>query len=195
MEYSLSTTVWLIYAAVGFVPTLISMISSASGNRQPIYPAKPIHTQLDEYTMWNQDGVCGNSADIARDRGCRFELATGTWQPPQCFSNDEDHIFRHKRPWKFFRDQTGTVEVTLAELESTRAVLWTTWEFHLWRCAYLWKRDVLVANRNISGDIGGRQHCVDNALLQETRHGLSSIIVPYQTRFSSCQSPPDFIVL
>ncbi|TLD21083.1 hypothetical protein PspLS_09247 [Pyricularia sp. CBS 133598] len=61
----------------------------------------------------------------------------------------------------------------------TDVQVWTTWEFHLYRCAWLWKRDVLVANGNITGPIGGRQRRTNKALIKEDIFAVGKVVAGY----------------
>ncbi|KAK2036966.1 hypothetical protein LZ31DRAFT_600881 [Colletotrichum somersetense] len=112
---------------------------------------------------------CGVNPDEAIAKGCHFESYTATWQLPQCYDKDLDEEFRALRPWKFYLDKNGTTEVTLAELESGVRQAWTTWEFHLWQCAFYWKKEVKIAHGLTSGSISTHQ-CLDNSLMQESKH-------------------------
>ncbi|KAK2035936.1 hypothetical protein LZ31DRAFT_283371 [Colletotrichum somersetense] len=157
---------------------------------------------------------CGQNRDMALSKGCVFEMATGTWQLPSCTHQQQNNHFSQLRNWEFFVYENRTLGEThpqtnigIHSRRNLRAVspdelqylgpniqVWTTWEFHLYRCAWLWKRDVLVANGNITGPIGGRQHCVDEALMKEDRFALGDVVAGYRVRFLSCSAPPSFIV-
>ncbi|KAK2001021.1 hypothetical protein LX36DRAFT_737452 [Colletotrichum falcatum] len=136
---------------------------------------------------------CGSTPDEAIAKGCRFESYTATWQLPQCYDKDLDDEFRVLRPWKFYLDINGTTEVTLAELESGVDQAWTTWEFHLWQCAFYWKKEVKIAHGLTSGSISTHQ-CLDNSLMQESKHPKDYIGIPYWPRFTSCRPPSDISV-
>ncbi|KAL0930018.1 uncharacterized protein CTRU02_211231 [Colletotrichum truncatum] len=156
---------------------------------------------------------CGQDSNAAIRLGCVFELATGTWQPPECTHQQQEEKFRQIRNWKFFayknstfdnmhvaingiHDRNNLYEVALDQVQflGSTVQIWTTWEFHLYRCAWLWRRDVLVANGNVTGHLGGRQHCVDEALMKEDRYALDDVVAGYRVRFLSCSAPPQFIV-
>ncbi|KAF1956575.1 hypothetical protein CC80DRAFT_396070, partial [Byssothecium circinans] len=83
---------------------------------------------------------CGSTPNDARARGCHFESYTATWQLPECYDKDLDEEFRALRPWRFFGEKNGTVDVSLSEVENESIQAWTTWEFHLWQCSFLWKK-------------------------------------------------------
>ncbi|TDZ39616.1 hypothetical protein C8035_v005419 [Colletotrichum spinosum] len=156
---------------------------------------------------------CGQDGETALSRGCVFELATGTWQLPECTNQQQEEGFRRTRSWKFYaytnrtlgethpavdgiHDRQNLREIPVDELQHLDSdfQVWTTWEFHLYRCAWLWKRDVLAANRQLTGQIGQRQHCVDEALMKEERFKLDDVVAGYRVRFLSCSSPPHFVV-
>lgn len=158
---------------------------------------------------------CGQDAATALSRGCIFELATGTWQPPACTHREQNDFFSSQREWEFFIYENLTLGEAHPQTESggvhdrrnlravashdlphlgTNVQVWTTWEFHLYRCAWLWKRDVLAANGNITGPIGGRQNCADEALMKENKFAMGDVVAGYRLRFLSCSVPPNFVV-
>ncbi|KAL0766538.1 hypothetical protein CaCOL14_010983 [Colletotrichum acutatum] len=110
---------------------------------------------------------CGRDAPTALSRGCKFESYTATWQPPQCFDSALDAEFRQTRPWKFYTSRNSTTELSWSDVEKIKAgQAWTTWEFHLYSCAFLWKKEVKIAHGLVSGTIDYHQ-CLDHALMQD----------------------------
>jgi hypothetical protein len=178
------------------------------------HPSRSVSTnEWNEATVYSARYPCGTNSSTANARGCAFELATGTWQLPECTHLAEETKFRGLRDWKFYVYKNATFgdshpsingihnrrdleEVSIHELPDLgpAAQVWTTWEFHLYRCAWLWKRDVLAANGNITGPVGGRQHCIDDGLAKESRYSLGDIVTGYRVRYQSCMAPPDYVV-
>ncbi|KAI9162730.1 O-methyltransferase [Paramyrothecium foliicola] len=138
-------------------------------------------------------GRCGITPKEAHAKGCRFESFSATWQLPECYDEELDKEFRSLQPWKFFKDQNGTIEISLAEVEKGSAQVWTTWGFHLWQCAFHWKKEVKIAHGLVSGSITPHQ-CLDHSLMQDHRHPQDYVGVPYWPRFQPCQPPSDISV-
>lgn len=136
---------------------------------------------------------CGLSSISALAKGCHFESYTATWQPPQCYDRELDEEFRSLKSWKFYSDKKGTQEFGWTDAESDSGQLWTTWEFHLWQCAFIWKKEVKIAHGLVSGTINYHQ-CLDNSLMQEHKYPNEHIVIPYWPRFSSCRPPSDISI-
>lgn len=137
---------------------------------------------------------CGRDGATAMDRGCSFESYTATWQPPQCFDAALDTEFRNTKPWKFYTDRNASAEVSWGAVEKgIFPQVWTTWEFHLHSCAFIWKKEVKIAHGIVSGTIDYHQ-CLDHALMQDYATPLDHVSVPFWPRFTSCRPPSDISV-
>ncbi|TLS26757.1 hypothetical protein PpBr36_04828 [Pyricularia pennisetigena] len=158
-----------------------------------ISPQVPLSSRGLVDTFLSDPTPCGTTPHEAVAKGCRFESYTATWQLPQCYDKDLDEEFRALRPWKFYLDRNGTKEVSLAELEAGTVSAWTTWEFHLWQCAFYWKKEVKVAHGLVSGSITPHQ-CLDNSLMQDYKYPKDHVNIPYWPRFTSCRPPSDIPV-
>ncbi|EGX90437.1 hypothetical protein CCM_06857 [Cordyceps militaris CM01] len=90
-------------------------------------------------------GDCGNSADDARARGCRYSIVLHAWLPASCLTaaDDEDarDMYRDRR-WPFATAAAGGARnMTVGELGAgDYGYFDTTFDWHVTHCMYVWKR-------------------------------------------------------
>jgi hypothetical protein len=138
------------------------------------------------------NGDCGNSANEARTRGCRFDRILHAWLPPACTRQEdirEEQDFLTVDNWKYYRDPQQTEELTLEEAyRGELEVLYTSWRWHLVHCTYVWKKlhRALLDGKNIdsySANINHTAHCSEAILLDSANESLSTRIF---TKFPTC---------
>lgn len=100
-----------------------------------------IDTKTGQPASWF-NGDCGNTATEAKALDCRFDMVLHAWLPRDCVSGDdvEDEVLMYAdRDWHW-----GLDNKTETSLETVRggelAYVWTSFDWHVAHCAYVWKR-------------------------------------------------------
>lgn len=119
---------------------------------------------------------CGNSTDIAKSRGCQFDLLNYVWLPERCIEKETVEEFRiwlnsperQFGSWPFFADREGHERIANEQALSERVNVDTRapQEEHLAHCIFLWRRLVRVADMKVELDIGMGHihHCTEGLL-------------------------------
>jgi hypothetical protein len=83
---------------------------------------------------------CGDTPEIARQRGCSFDLISFAWQTPECYDSDLVSEFANWDRWSFYTDSHGNVTISeVAALAGERS-LWVTWNYHIVHCTFMWRQ-------------------------------------------------------
>ncbi|KAJ5798677.1 uncharacterized protein N7503_006182 [Penicillium pulvis] len=119
---------------------------------------------------------CGNSTDIAKSRGCQFDLLNYVWLPEPCIEQETVNEFRiwlnsperQFGRWPFFSDREGQERIADEQALSERVHVDTRapQEEHLAHCIFLWRRLARIAVMKVELDIGiGHiHHCTEGLL-------------------------------
>ncbi|KAJ0109996.1 hypothetical protein J7T55_014798 [Diaporthe amygdali] len=106
---------------------------------------------------------CGSSASDARRLGCRFDIMSFSWLPPNCFDEELSHDFDTIQPWQWFADAAGTQEIPKSEVLMGEAKsLFVSFQYHRTHCVFMWRKlhRALGAKGMVDSYIGGYNHTV-----------------------------------
>jgi hypothetical protein len=69
---------------------------------------------------------CGNTPQVARQRGCSFDLISFAWQTPECYDSSLVSEFATWGKWSFYTDKYGNVSVPQHVALVGEQSLWVT---------------------------------------------------------------------
>lgn len=113
---------------------------------------------------------CGSSPHTALERGCRFDLMGFTWKPRECFDGELMEQFMQEKHWQWSLNSNGTELLSRGDIETGVYELgWTTWEYHLTHCLYMWmklRRDIIFNRPRDQSvmDLDHSLHCAEKLL-------------------------------
>jgi hypothetical protein len=98
------------------------------------------------------DCYCGTSLAEAEQLGCVFDQMASAWMPPQCHDERLSSQFDHSGPldggrWSYYTDKNGAQELSvqeLAELGGKLTHYYTTLQWHLVHCNFIWRMQYLA---------------------------------------------------
>lgn len=134
-------------------------------------------------------GDCGSTLVQARAAGCKFDVVSFSWLPPECHEQSLIDDFLELQDWQWYRTPTSqdTVHRWLV-LDGAHSELYVTREYHIFHCTYQWKKMHLgLQKRIIDTYIGGYNHTAhcDKMLTEEApRNQTDTRIV---RKFVQCQ--------
>lgn len=118
-------------------------------------------------------GACGSTAEIARSRGCHFDLILASWVKDECFDRELYHDYVHDgfntRNWTFWWDKENTRALTKEEaLSGDWETVYVDADYHYAHCAYFWSKQWkqlmtgggVVALTERERKDGHTQHCI-----------------------------------
>ena len=133
---------------------------------------------------------CGNSPHEARERGCRFDLMGFTWKPRECFDEELMEQFMQEKQWHWSLNPNGTELLSEGDIRTgVYEVGWTTWDYHLTHCLYMWmklRRDV-ISNRPRDQsvmDLDHSLHCVEK--LVTPRLDKNAWVTKFHITYPTC---------
>jgi hypothetical protein len=134
---------------------------------------------------------CGGSPDIARARGCRFELHNFAWVPSECYDEDLSQEWYDKYDWLMTRDRNGKQVITKEEAQKGDvAAVWVTWPQHVTHCGLVWRKyhRSIMFNRpmdNWTNSYFHTNHCGEMTVkwdfLKNSSSGLDVLHLKYPT--------------
>jgi len=136
---------------------------------------------------------CGSTIAEAKALGCEFDLLGASWTPPACIDYELVDEFKNLKPWKYYADQKGTIEVLQSDLEKRPAgeegAFYATLEYHQFHCGYEWKKmhRALAAGKPLESDLSDYHHtahCVEK--VQMDRSPFETIATKITIEFLSC---------
>lgn len=90
---------------------------------------------------------CGANAEEARSLGCKFQIWSYSWVPPECYDGELVQDWLDMRDWEYYDDRYGkgnVVNFTTEVLPGER-LLYSTWGQHYWHCAFTWRKFLRAA--------------------------------------------------
>ena len=135
--------------------------------------------------LWDD---CGLSPEVARSRGCLFDILSFAWQTPQCYDEDVIRDFLNVKEWDFYADESGNHQVEIGELENdVHGQVHVAWDFHVMHCIYM-RRQMLrsiLDGRAMDSHLNSyhhTRHCVgtilDREIDLENLHTAAPVIYP-----------------
>jgi hypothetical protein len=109
---------------------------------------------------------CGHDAETAMARGCKFDMMTINWEPPQCYYPTIVSAFQEKREWNFYNQINPTEIVPLEEASLGSERFHVPWDFHFTHCNYAWRmmRSALISKSPLPENVlsmGHTRHCME----------------------------------
>ncbi|EKD17529.1 uncharacterized protein L3040_006643 [Drepanopeziza brunnea f. sp. 'multigermtubi'] len=137
---------------------------------------------------------CGDSLEEAKARGCIFDIVTANYIHRDCPLDfqDEFYYYQNGTPWTYWKDQRGTMPMTLEELADADEYYSTDRE-HTIHCAFILKRQHAVMARgdrldSMTGGFAHADHCVQYLLegLRKSDEQLDRITTHSVVRWLDC---------
>ncbi|KAL2060132.1 hypothetical protein VTL71DRAFT_9954 [Oculimacula yallundae] len=130
---------------------------------------------------------CGNTARIARSRGCVFDVMSFNWAPPLCVDLAMQERYIAERTWEWYEDYAMTKLITPEVVQAGEyRWLFSSQKYHIAHCVYTWEKQgkFLFAEKREDemwvdeGSFGAHHttHCVDYILKRNVDPGQVSTI-------------------
>lgn len=139
------------------------------------------------------NGDCGNSVADAQAQGCKFDIVLHAWLPPACITAEDDadaeEIYAME-DWQW--GTTSHLNESAVSIDQIRTgtyeFLWTSTEWHLAHCTFVWRRlhRAILDGRMIdsyTSNYHHTKHCQHMLLAAKTGEKLPStkIFAKYPT--------------
>lgn len=115
--------------------------------QEPLYARKLPHAPngSDPNTglplAWSH-GDCGNSPEVAKERGCQYSIVLHSWLPQSCLTEADIEDSREmymNRSWPY--ETASGRNLTMEDLGAgDYGYFTTTFDWHVTHCMYVWKR-------------------------------------------------------
>ncbi|KAH8812842.1 hypothetical protein F5884DRAFT_786520 [Xylogone sp. PMI_703] len=83
---------------------------------------------------------CGGDPEIARSRGCHFDLIAFAWQTHECFDAPLVAEFAEFEDWTFWASEYGNETVPKEVAFLGERTLYITWRYHIVHCTFVWRQ-------------------------------------------------------
>lgn len=134
---------------------------------------------------------CGNTVEVARMRGCIYDIMLGGWTPPQCYSEKLETEFMTLPELKWYYDEAHTREIPLQVLKQGELeIVYPAHTYHDRHCLYTWRRlhEAVMEGGLVDYQTGSPEHSRHCTLLIM---GVipSQPIKSEETKFNYCVVP------
>ncbi|KAL2273326.1 hypothetical protein FJTKL_04789 [Diaporthe vaccinii] len=123
---------------------------------------------------------CGDSVEVAKARGCKYDWTVNSWVPPMCVSDELSDAMVKSREWFVYEDEERTRRVPIEDiLTGTYENLWVDWGYHVTHCEFAFKKLAVVARTPGMAYVGQAineyhtNHCIEEVLANRTFAPLS----------------------
>ncbi|PVH90108.1 hypothetical protein DM02DRAFT_86266 [Periconia macrospinosa] len=136
---------------------------------------------------------CGDTVEVAKARGCKFDWTVNSWVPPMCVSDELTEAFVHSREWFVYEDEERTKRIPIESvLTGTHENMWVDWGYHVVHCEFAFKKLALVGRTPNMAYVGQvineyhTDHCVKEILANRTFAPLTFQDTYLHRGFASC---------
>ncbi|RYP34932.1 hypothetical protein DL766_002740 [Monosporascus sp. MC13-8B] len=136
---------------------------------------------------------CGDTVEVAKARGCKFDWTVNSWVPPMCVSDELTEAFVHSREWLVYEDEERTKRIPIESvLTGTHENMWVDWGYHVVHCEFAFKKLALAGRTPNMAYVGQvineyhTNHCVAEILANRTFAPLTFQDTYLHRGFASC---------
>ncbi|KAH7389203.1 hypothetical protein BKA64DRAFT_680037 [Cadophora sp. MPI-SDFR-AT-0126] len=84
---------------------------------------------------------CGNTARIARSRGCVFDVMSFSWVPAECVDEEMQERYMAERTWDLYEDYYLTKRLSMDVVRAGEyRWLFSSQSYHIAHCVYSWEK-------------------------------------------------------
>ncbi|KAK5658511.1 hypothetical protein OQA88_1903 [Cercophora sp. LCS_1] len=84
---------------------------------------------------------CGTTPSEARAKGCKFDVNSFSWLPPDCYDEGLSDDVDARNAWTWWLDENGTIPLSHDEAaKGETKEVYVNWKDHLKHCTVMWRR-------------------------------------------------------
>ncbi|KAH8590115.1 hypothetical protein B0O99DRAFT_635652 [Bisporella sp. PMI_857] len=136
---------------------------------------------------------CGNTVEVAKARGCKYDFTVNSWVPYMCMSDELHEAFVNEREWFVYEDEERTRRIPIESiLTGMHENMWVDWGYHVVHCEYAFKKLAWVGRDPHMAYVGQvinkyhTDHCVTEILANRSFAPLTFQDTYLHRGFASC---------